>query len=383
MKSKSKAKLNVSSPEYRDMVQNLLGKKVVFEDIKIPIKNEEQNVVQTKSINPQRVTGNKDVDSIVLKKLDDKSLLSLLQVNKEYEALPDTFFEQRLQQKFPFLVRYKPSDISWKQYYLKNVHYIGKLKEEYDLDYVSFPGTSSKPEKIYKKLSQSICLQKLYVKDSRKMKEIAREIIDNARMTFYIYEKRRNDILKILKERDDDSTTHNIAEEVLNSGDLEFYEQLKKKYPFVTEEYMTKDPKKEILLKAIKQGDLSTLKNNMPDILKEYEKEYENFESDYVYYLKYKDLLYEAVKSGELDVVEYIMFNISPKFIETRKEYEKMIENAIVEAIIWDNPNIFNYLYKIVSSFKNKNNVISSLRKEVKNVAICIPDGEKYFKRIK
>ena len=380
---KTKAKFDVSSPEYRDMVQNLLGRKVIFEDIKIPVKSEEkheeQNVVQTKNINPQRVTGSKDVDTLVLKKLDDKSLLSLLQVNKEYEALPDTFFEQRLQERHHFLARYKPSDISWKQYYLKNVHYIGKLKEVYDLDYVSFPGTSSKPEKIYKNLYRSICLQKLYIKDSRKMKEIAREIIDNVRMTFYIYEKRRNDILKILKEINDDSATHNIANEVLKSGDLEFYEVLRKKYPFVTEKYIIENPKTEKVFKAVEDGDLALLNNYIPEILKEYE----SFESTYKYYLNYKKLLNKGIGSGELDIVDYIVSKISPKYIDAdREKYEDMIENSISNTIFWDNPSIFNYLYKIVLSFKKKK-MISSIRKEVKNVAICIPDGGKYLERIK
>ncbi len=374
---KSKARLDVSSPEYRDMVQNLLGKKIIFDNIKIPIKDEkveEQNVIQTKNINPQRVTGSKDVDTIVLKKLDDKSLLSLLQVNKEYESLPDTFFKERLEQRYPFLVPYKSSDISWKQYYLKNVHYIGKLKEEYDLDYVSFPGTSSKPEKIYKNLYRNICIQKLYIKDSRKMKEIVREMIDKVRITFYIYEKRRNEILKMLNERE----ARNIAEKVLKSGDLEFYEILKKKYPSVIEKNIIKDSKKENIFKAIEDGDLGSLTNYIPEILKEYE----NLES-YDYYLRYRDLLNNTIKTGELDIIEYVVSKISPKYIETdREEYEAMIVSSIPETIIWDNPAIFDYLYKIVLSFKNRE-LISSIRKEVKNVAICIPDGGKYLKKIK
>lgn len=345
MKSTSKAKMDISSPEYRNMVQNILGKKVSFEDIRVPLKNEGQNVIQT-NINPQRVTGNKDVDTIVLKRLNDESLFSLLQVNKEYDSLPDIFFRERLEERYPFLVRYKPSEMSWKQYYLKNVHYIGKLKEEYDLDYVSFPGTSSKPEKIYKDLWRNICELKLYIKKRITIQEMTKEIINDMRLRFLIYGKKHKDILRIL-EKLDQTKIYGVAETVLKSGDLEFYTIIKKIYPFVERRREKVFEKKEAILKAIETEDITSLRHKLSEILNEIEK-LDSYSRD----VNYRELLATAVDSGEINTVIHIFSNVSQK---DRRQYEQMAADYVIYSIIWDDPSIFDYFYNIVLSLKTNN----------------------------
>lgn len=87
----------------------------------------------------ERITGNKDVDKLILEKIDsDRDLLKTCSVNSYFKNLcDDDFFRKRLRQKYPFLFDLKSKEISWKNYYLKSVYYIDKMKREYDFDFTS------------------------------------------------------------------------------------------------------------------------------------------------------------------------------------------------------------------------------------------------------
>lgn len=103
------------------------------------------------------LTGHKDTENILLKKLDDESLLNILMLNRYYLEKGQEFFKRRLEQKFPTLVKWKTDDEqSWSQYYLSIVYYLAKLKEEFDLilDPFLFKGYKDQPKRIYKKLNK-------------------------------------------------------------------------------------------------------------------------------------------------------------------------------------------------------------------------------------
>lgn len=72
----------------------------------------------------------KDTDRLILSMLSDRDLLSACLVDKNTNALCDeTFFRNRLYEKYPNLVPFKSFDVNWKKFYLENVYYIDKLKE--------------------------------------------------------------------------------------------------------------------------------------------------------------------------------------------------------------------------------------------------------------
>jgi hypothetical protein len=86
MKS-NKSKMDVSSPEYRNLVQNLLGKQVVFQPVPTlplipspsPVKTQETRPLTTYN---KDFSGVKDVDKIILLNLDLTSLSNVCRVNK-------------------------------------------------------------------------------------------------------------------------------------------------------------------------------------------------------------------------------------------------------------------------------------------------------------
>ena len=67
------------------------------------------------------LTGNKDTDMIILKGLDDRDLLSLCSVDQYTSSLcrDENFWKRRTMTKYRNLYKYKPSFMTWKEYYLK------------------------------------------------------------------------------------------------------------------------------------------------------------------------------------------------------------------------------------------------------------------------
>ena len=65
----------------------------------------------------------KDVDMEVLKKLDDRSLLSLCSVDKYTNMLckNEVFWKVRTNEKYGNISKYKPGDMTWRDFYLKIV----------------------------------------------------------------------------------------------------------------------------------------------------------------------------------------------------------------------------------------------------------------------
>lgn len=96
------------------------------------------------------LTRSRDVDTYLLSQLGDKELLNVLLLNKDFLKIGSSFFEKRLKERYPLLLKFKPKKMNYTKYYLSIVYYIAKLKEEYDLDYV--PAPSFNPKIYYYKL---------------------------------------------------------------------------------------------------------------------------------------------------------------------------------------------------------------------------------------
>jgi hypothetical protein len=93
-------------------------------------------------------TQNKDADRLILQTIDsDRDLLETCNLNSYFNNLCNNdFFRNRMFKKYHFLIQDKPEELSWKDYYLKSVYYIDKMKREYGFDFTS---KSSGDPKVY------------------------------------------------------------------------------------------------------------------------------------------------------------------------------------------------------------------------------------------
>ena len=102
----------------------------------------------------KEMIGIKDLDKIILNKLEDKYLFQILRLNKQLNNLcDDVFFYNRLKEKHPHLCNLQEkekSEKTWKEYYIENMKYILKLKQEYSFDFTVY-GT---PERHYNLVSK-------------------------------------------------------------------------------------------------------------------------------------------------------------------------------------------------------------------------------------
>ncbi len=85
------------------------------------------------------LTGNKDVDRIVLEKSSDTDILQFCKTNKHSHEIicNENFFHKLILDRYPETIKYKDyiKIRDWKNHYLTVVHYIGKLNEDYKIEY--------------------------------------------------------------------------------------------------------------------------------------------------------------------------------------------------------------------------------------------------------
>jgi hypothetical protein len=95
---------------------------------------------------------NKDVYEYLLNFADDKTVISMLSVNRQFRD--DKLFERILKRKYPYLasIFFKPDNMNWKEYYIRQVYYMSRLNEKYGIPFVSLPGYI--PEYIYKDMDK-------------------------------------------------------------------------------------------------------------------------------------------------------------------------------------------------------------------------------------
>jgi len=90
----------------------------------------------------------KDIYLKVASFADDEDIIRMLSVNKKYRAFDDpNFFINILKTRYPLLIRFKNDDETWKQFYLRMIYYLAKLREELSLPYL--PSYDYNPEIIY------------------------------------------------------------------------------------------------------------------------------------------------------------------------------------------------------------------------------------------
>jgi hypothetical protein len=109
-------KIDVHSPEFRDIVAKL----------------SQPTEILNSPPRQKAFSGIKDVDKLILHKLDDRDLLSTFLTNKYVLGLCDeTFFRNRLYEKFPKTAQFKDEKTSWKNYYLTIITKFEFAQKEY------------------------------------------------------------------------------------------------------------------------------------------------------------------------------------------------------------------------------------------------------------
>lgn len=93
----------------------------------------------------------KDTDRLIFEKLDDKDLLKACSIDKYTwkKVCDDDFFKRRMLAKYPEIEQYKTKRETWKQFYLRAIHYIALLEENFS--YVYTFGNFSKQYEILKR----------------------------------------------------------------------------------------------------------------------------------------------------------------------------------------------------------------------------------------
>jgi hypothetical protein len=92
------------------------------------------NFITNKNI---MISGIKDIDREILGKLDDRELLKACSIDSYTwnTVCDDAFLRRRLLTKYPEIEQYKLQRESWKQFFLRTIYYISKMKEQYKYEY--------------------------------------------------------------------------------------------------------------------------------------------------------------------------------------------------------------------------------------------------------
>jgi len=83
------------------------------------------------------LSGIKDVDRVILEKLDDRELLKACSLDKYTwnNVCDDAFLRRRLLSKYPQIAQYKLETETWKRFFLRAVNYIALMKEKFNYLY--------------------------------------------------------------------------------------------------------------------------------------------------------------------------------------------------------------------------------------------------------
>ena len=87
----------------------------------------------------------KNIYETIINFADDRTVIDMLNANVKFKD-DENFFERLVQKRYPFLARYK--ETTWKKLYLKMVHYMAKLEEEFGIPYI--PKELFNPGAFYK-----------------------------------------------------------------------------------------------------------------------------------------------------------------------------------------------------------------------------------------
>jgi hypothetical protein len=87
----------------------------------------------------------KDIFQYIGNIADDKTVLQLIFLNREKYG--EDYIKKVLEIRYPYLLKFKKENESYRQFYSKNISYMKKLKEEYSFDYIKYCINS--PQHVY------------------------------------------------------------------------------------------------------------------------------------------------------------------------------------------------------------------------------------------
>jgi hypothetical protein len=258
------------------------------------------------------LSGIRDIDREILSKLDDRELLKVCSIDKYTwtSVCDDNFLKRRLLSKYPNIDSNKGGE-SWKQFFLKAIYYIDKLKEEFNYSYTygDFTKQYNILEKIYEEQLPRVEIDLNYVMKNLLVQSVLQNEL--ALVEFCLkYRKYYNfDLLMKVLFIAADSNNYEIFVYLLK--------KIKLKNLFGLQRY-------EILLrKVLKSGHLDAVKLLIEKLIQAFSyNEIVNFLSlDYTNgdfkIIKYlvdlgvkrhiDEALFYASKNGNLDVVKYLV----------------------------------------------------------------------------
>lgn len=261
----------------------------------------------------------KDVYLTLTEHADDRTIVNMLSVNKKFHD--PKFFQLIFEKKYPLLVRFKKDIESWKNYYLRTIYYISRLKDDYKLDYV--PAPSLNPRFFYYKMKYPIDM------DTKR-----------ALRSYISYVTETGDINLINKYKDKFPYKYDMKEGAVRSGNINIVKYVGDIEPdenFLMEQAIeSRNPKmvEYVLSKATDPSVMhdvyafiGALKIADFDKIKYYESKV--YEEGYEYSME------PAVISGNLDVFKYIA---------NKDKHEDGYFNAVDTAIQYDYENILRYI---------------------------------------
>lgn len=113
----------------------------------------------------KKLTGNKDVDREILKWVNDRDLLKVCSINKNFwnTVCDDNFLKRRLLSKYPGIENFKYADQSWKDFFLDATYHIAKMQEDFEFSY-----TKGNFRRQHELLERNKNVNKLLITASRK-----------------------------------------------------------------------------------------------------------------------------------------------------------------------------------------------------------------------
>ena len=151
-----------------------------------------------------KLTGLKDVDREVLKHVDDRDLLKFCSVDRRFwnEVCDDNFLRRRLG-KYPGIEKYKREDESWKEFFLRAIYRISKMKERFP----TFEYIGGNFENKYRILKRNLS-PKALLRDAAENGELSLVIFaiqrgadihsDNGNALYYATQEGHIDVVKYL-----------------------------------------------------------------------------------------------------------------------------------------------------------------------------------------
>lgn len=79
----------------------------------------------------------KDIYEYLTRFADDKTIVNMLLVNKQFRD--PVFFKRVIERRYPLLIRFKPKEENWREFYLKIVKYNDLLQREFGIEYIPNP----------------------------------------------------------------------------------------------------------------------------------------------------------------------------------------------------------------------------------------------------